>query len=854
MPLAAIPAPPSSYSSVNPLMSSNKRRYWDLRGLTLVVVAVAWLAGILLNSVMLLPSVILLPAAGATLVGVILLWRNNWGRLILLAALLLLLGAWRYSSVTPVGDPQAISAFIGAGKIEVLGAVADEPKLQERSSLLEIAVSAISSNGGNSWQNAHGELEVEMPGALIDNPYGPNYGDNVELQGTLQAPSPHSLPNIFASMVFPRISVNNAGGNPIIAALYHLRTMLATIITQTLPQPEAALLIAILLGLRTPALEPLVQSFNVTGTAHLIVPSGFKVTILAGLIAASTRWLYAKHEKSAGPLLPAQKRKGTWQRWLSTCLVILFIAAYSILSGGGPAAIRAGIMGILLVLAPRLGRVYNIYTALALAALLMSLLDPFVLWDPGFQLSLLGTLGIVLLTPLFQRLLRPIARMPFGHYIAEIIAVTLAAQVATLPILALTFNSISLIAPLANILTVPLLGTLIVLGIFVCGTGLISIQPGIICGWVVWPLLWYVANIISWCATLPGAYLSIENLDSGLAWCYYTLLACIVMLALRRWPESNQQQMHASPPLFSQRTWRMMQLGAALLVILATAAVALAAQPNGQLTITFLNVGPMGQPAQGEAILLSTPDGKTALIDGGMDATSLSLALDSRLPFWQRSLDVVILTTPQSDDLEGLQDVVSRYQIGEVLDAGMLHPSTGYALWRRTISERNLHYVQLQQGATVAIGTQVTLQVLWPSRPLHKGSDEVRDNGLVVRLVAGGQSVLLLGAAALSKYALSGLLSDIDPRYLQANVVQFAGVVDKAFPSELSSVLQKAHPSFVVITPSTLSAAERKKGVTSTILPASQVFDSPSWQVLQTAQSGTLVMSSTQSGWNINTD
>ena len=85
-----------------------------------------------------------------------------------------------------------------------------------------------------------------MRGALIDNPYGPNYGDNVELQGNLQAPPPHSLPNILASMALPRIHVNSAGGNPIIAALYHLRIQLAGILNQSLPQPEAALLIAIL--------------------------------------------------------------------------------------------------------------------------------------------------------------------------------------------------------------------------------------------------------------------------------------------------------------------------------------------------------------------------------------------------------------------------------------------------------------------------------------------------------------------------------------------------------------------------------------------------------------------------------
>ncbi len=201
-------------------------------------------------------------------------------------------------------------------------------------------------------------------------------------------------------------------------------------------------------------------------------------------------------------MLPAQKRKGNRGRWLSTSLVILSIAVYTVLSGAGPAAIRAGIMGIAVVLAPRLGRTYNVYTSLALAAFLMSLFDPFVLWNSGFQLSFVGTLGIVMLTPFFERLFRPITRVADAsgmavihrllQYAVEIFSVTLAAEVATLPILVLNFNTVSFIAPLTNLLTVPFLETLIILGIFVCGAGLLFTPLGIICGWVAWPLLLYV--------------------------------------------------------------------------------------------------------------------------------------------------------------------------------------------------------------------------------------------------------------------------------------------------------------------------------------------------------------------------
>ncbi len=851
----------------------------DLRGYILIVVAVAWMTGILLDSWLLWSPYVLLTGAAIALVCVIFFWRDSRWMLASIVMLWLLLGAWRYAIASPIGDPHAINAFIGAGKVDLRGTVADDPKLLERSRLLLVAVSSISVDGGSSWQDAHGQIEVQMPGGSIDNPYGPNYGDNVEIQGKVQPPFPHHSPEVLASLTFPRLIVVGSAGNPIIAALFHLRLVLASLITQLLPQPMAALLIAILLSLQTPALNPLAKLFQVTGTAHLIAPSGFKVTILAGLIAGSTSWMYKRRVKQLRPLLPAQKREGYWRRWLATSLVILSIIAYSILSGAGPAAQRACIMGIILVIAPRFGRVYNIYTAMALAAIIMSMFDAFVLWNTGFQLSTIGTLGIVVLTPLFQRLFRPIERLPFAHFITEAVAVTLAAQIATLPIFAFTFNQVSFIAPLANLLTVPLLSTLILLGTALCVAGAIALPLGMLCGWIIWPLLKYAILIVLWCASIPNAFLIVSNnWDTRLAWCYYGALILALSFALRRWPEKRQahdgkfafsllspntqtkhvviegkpHEVKTTPSLLPLPRLPLLRYAAAMIVILAAGTTIAAVPANERLSITMLNVGPAGKPSQGEAMLIRTVDSKTILIDGGLDATSLAQELDSRLPFWQRSIDTVILTTPRQDHLIGSLDVISRFQVGKVLDAGMVHPNAGYTLWRHTVRDRNLSYAQVREGSSIPLGTQVTLQVLWPPSPLHQGTGEELDNALIMRLVAPHFSMLLLGVTALSNYALSGLLTTIDHNYLQADVVQVVGEVGKTFLAELNAVLQSAHPSLIMITPAALSPKLRKTSTASTILPPQ--FVDGSWQVIQTAQTGTMEISSSISGWNINAE
>ena len=815
----------------------------NLRGLLLVVLASCWLAGILLGSWLALPKAGSLGIAALGLGVICVGWRKPRMRIAGLALLCVCLGAWRYATVSPRGDTHAISALIGAGKVEIQAEIIDEPRLETNSTLLTVAVQSVSLDKGQTWQTADGEMQAQALGATFDNPYAPRYGDTIQLAGSLTVPPSYSTPEIQASMAFPTLTITSRGGNPVLVALYQVRTILAGILMQALPQPFAALLIAIFLSLRTPALKPLLPLFQVTGTAHLIAPSGFKVTLLAGLISSGTGWLVPRRGPQDWMLLPAERRRGNWRRWLRTLLVVLCIFGYTFLSGGGPAAIRAGIMGTLLVLAPRLERPYNVYTALAVTALLMSLADPFVLWDSGFQLSFLGTLGIVLFTPFFQRLLHFLARLPLGHQFAEIVAVTLAAQVATLPIFALSFNQISLVSPLANLASVPLLSALLALGALICLSGLISLQLALLCSRLVWPLLWYVVAAISWCAHLPGAFFQVHNLNAIAAWAYYALLAWIGALLLLRWRPTLTDEHQRVAPLFSRNARRVLLCSLALLTILATGGMAQAAQTDDHLTITLLTTG---NPTQGEALFLRTPGGQTALIDEGADSATLAQTLDTRLPFWQRSLGLVILADPGANDLAGLRDVITRYQVGRVIDAGMLHPSVAYARWRSTLDTHNVPYTQVRQGALVALGNQVSFQVLWPPAHLHKGSNETRDNALALRLLAPGLSMLLLNATALSAYILQALSASPLPASLQAQIVQVTGEPGKSFPPALSAVLALARPSLLLVT-----ATPVRKSKTNTVAASvSPVLPFGPWEVVQGGQIGSWELQSDTHGWS----
>jgi competence protein ComEC len=789
-----------------------------LRKLPLIVACSGWLAGILLAYWLQPPSLWLLLPLLATVLATVIGWRR-WemaGELLLFLSALLG-GAWHMALADPRHDPQAVVSLLHSpartSEMVVRGEVSVPPALEGHARRLTVSVAEVSSDGGLHWQPRHGEIAVFTSGTLLDDPYGPVYGDEVLLRGHLVPPASNDAPDLQALMVFPRLSVRQRGGNPLLALLYTLRFRLAALIARALPQPEAALLVAILLGLRTPALQPLTPLFNVTGTAHLIVPSGFKVTLLAGLIALPLQPL-ARQKPDDWRLLPAQRRRSQRWLWLLCLLQLLTIAVYTVLSGAGPAALRAGFMGALLVLAPRLGRNYHVYTALAATALAMSFVDPFILWDSGFQLSFLGTWGIVLLAPLFTRPLLRRVHLPAGALLVEALAVTLAAQIATLPVFALTFAQLSFVAPLANLLTVPLLELLLLLGVAICLLGAVGFPLAVVVGWLAWFPLHYVIGAVALCARLPLAWLSTAGwpLSLPLAWGYYAVLAGALGLGWRSCPslfvsspENGLKQTGTNRSILGKEHGRYRglllggQVALALLLLLATGLRALLSQESAGLVLTLFSLAsPSG--STGPAMLVQMAHGGVLLIDGGPDATALAQVLDHRLPLWQRRIDWLVLSTPLLSHLTGLQDAASRFEIGQALDGGVLHPGVAYALWRRTLREDGVPYQTLRQGQVLSPGPNLRLEVLWPPSPLHRGGDEARNNALVLRLVAPGLHLLLLGEAAQSAYALSRLLTAVGSSSTgQDNVVLAALTAGQQPPPAFSRLLELLHPSLLVV-------------------------------------------------------
>ena len=179
--------------------------------------------------------------------------------------------------------------------------------------------------------------------------------------------------------------------------------------------------------------------------------------------------------------------------------------------------------------------------------------------------------------------------------------------------------------------------------------------------------------------------------------------------------------------------------------------VAAANRPDGRVRVTVLDVG------QGDAILVEGGRGGRLLVDGGPDPDRLLLALDARLPPWDRRIDLLVLTHPHEDHVAGLALLLDRYRVGRTFEPGMIGPGPGYRAWEAALDRLGLRPGRLSTGDRFAVD-EIRFRVLWPDRTAVPR--EPADGGTAINNV----SVVLLGEVGRERFLLAGDIEEaIDP-------------------------------------------------------------------------------------------
>jgi competence protein ComEC len=650
-----------------------------------------------------------------------------------MAAALLVGGGWLYQSSLPSPQPQGIARYNDASAVILRAVVSGEP--DERGNSLTLRISAREVLVDGRWQSTSGG--ILMRGGLFP-PY--DYGDLLEVKGKLETPPVLEDFNYrdylarqgIASIInYPRTSLVGTGqGNPVRAWVYDVRAELSSSLEDALPEPEAALAQGILLGRRASLPDDLKEDLNDTNTSHLIAVSGYNVTLVAGLFIAALAWLIGR-------------RPAAW-------LALLAIIAYAVLVGGQPSVQRAAIMGGMYVVATALGRQSGALQGLALAGAGMTAFDPLLMKDISFQLSFASALGLIVFSPSVRaRTEEALARWNPDREVAgllraviELAAVTVAAIAFTLPITAVSFHRISLIAIPANLLTVPAFPVIMVTSALTAAGGMLAAPIGTFLGWITYVPVAYMVAVVRLLADLPFAAVSVDGLTSTHALAYYAALAAIVWLTARRpaklaLPQApawaNDLLSSLARPLAVLPT-----LGIAIVLALASVLVWLLilGSPGDRLSVTFLDVG------QGDAILIRSPSGHNILVDGGPSGEGITAALGRHLAFWDRHLHLVVLTHPDLDHLAGLVTVLERYDVDQVLAPALTRDSPAIDAWEQAIADNHIPETEAFAGEWIDLGGGATLSVLHPPPEPLPGADE-DDNSVVLKVSQGDAAFLL---------------------------------------------------------------------------------------------------------------
>jgi competence protein ComEC len=518
-------------------------------------------------------------------------------------------------------------------------------------------------------------------------------------------------------------------------------------LAQGVPQREAELARGFVLGEDERIDESTKEDFRRSGLSHLLAVSGENVTLLA-LLAMPVLGLLG---------IPLRQRL-LW--------VLGLIAVYVPVAGAGPSIQRAGVMGGLGVLALLEGRRTSRFYALALAAAATLAVDPSVAADIGWQLSFAAVLGILLLaSPLRRATVARLAKGPWRRALAEGLAVTVAATVATAPLIAFHFETLSTTTLAANVLAMPAVAPAMWLGM--CSAGLAQV-PGL----PLEPLngldallLAYIAQVASWCAAPGWAELHVRLGVAGLL-ASYLGMGAVALLGL------YLKRLQLLRPA-------LRALAAAAAVIGASlpgwpAGGGAAASPAG-LRVEILDVG------QGDAILLRPAGAPAVLVDGGPPGDGLAQKLESA---GVTSLGAAVITHDQSDHAGGVEELLGQFPVQRLVYARIEGTTLAEAVAAGVEPERISAGQELRSGP-------LRLRILWPPRELLAEPSPGRDpNQLALVMEARWRDFAMLLTADAEAESVP-----IDPGPIDVLKVAHHGSEDGG----LAELLDRTRPQLAVI-------------------------------------------------------
>ena len=465
---------------------------------------------------------------------------------------------------------------------------------------------------------------------------------------------------------------------------------------------------ALLLGRRETLDRGLADRFAKSGLVHLLAISGTHVALMGAVFVLLGRIARLPHTRVA---------------WLTIALVAFYLAVI----GAPPSAVRSGVMMALSLLAVVLQRPSAALPIVSAAALVLLAADAMSALDIGFQLSFAGVLGLILLRgAMWKRIPRAWREGKWSRPVAESLVMSVAAFLATAPIVAHHFGQVAPVSIVANLPAIPLTG-LALIGIGAAA----AVEP------VFPPLARLLADgaglaldllieIVDLAVAVPGGHAAVARPQ----WPLWAAAGVVFLLAL-----------DAAGKLRPRVRWAVAAGTAAAAFLLLPLAGAAA---DRALEVAFLDVG------QGDAVAVRTPAGRWLLVDAGLIDDNYDAGERRVLPYLRSRgatrIEAMVLTHPHADHIGGASAVLRSLPVERLIEPGLPYGSPVYLDVLRVAEARGVAWSAARQDRTLRIdGVDVTF--LWPAADVLDAVSDANDISAVVLLRYGAFSLLLTGDA-----------------------------------------------------------------------------------------------------------
>ncbi|KUG24472.1 metallo beta-lactamase superfamily hydrolase [hydrocarbon metagenome] len=525
--------------------------------------------------------------------------------------------------------------------------------------------------------------------------------------------------------------------------LESFRNYLKHIIYNNASSPQREIIEAMTIGNQNEIPADIRDNFNKTGTSHILSISGLHI----GMVSAVAFFFAFLFLKSSEYLM----LRFNIIKW-AAALSFLMVLIYACIAGMGVTVLRAALMALIFLIALISGKQKDLYSTLAFAGLIILAISPEALFDISFQLSFVAVLALIYIVPRFSNFnsdnipALPSWTQGIIRYVYLSVIVCIAATIGTLPLIMYYFNRVSCVTVIANLIAVPLLGTLTlaIAMLFI----LSAFFSQLIAGHLIKLASFFVqisVDLINKLAALSWSSLNTTKPNLIEIAVFYLLIILIIQFIEERKKRNNQKE-------FSLNRFRFLKYSLIFTIIFFAADITYFTARDKfstNLKITVIDVG------QGSSIFVQFPGGENMLIDGGgYSDSSFDVGKSVVAPFLYHKrishIDTVVLSHPHPDHLLGLIYVINNFHVHKIWKSNIPVGPEDFPEWEKTIKLNNPGVFTMSDKSPGKIINGVNVKILWPLSNSDKNSndvsyDEVNDSSLVVKIKFGKVSILIPG-------------------------------------------------------------------------------------------------------------